>query len=130
MSFFDLGSTCKIKHGVPQGRILGPILFIIYINDICDINFDGISSTNTIVTYADGTCLLFSHKTWDGVYEKACSGFGKILKSLKHRNLLLNVDKTVFMPFFINKTEINYNTIAIHGCINDKICSTYNCIII
>lgn len=41
---------------------MGPIIFIIYINEICDINYDW-----SIVTYADDTSHLFSHKSWDGV---------------------------------------------------------------
>lgn len=119
------GNTYGIKSGVPQGSVLGPILFIIYINEICDINFDG-----SIVTYADDTCLLFSHKSWDGVYEKACRGFNQIINILNNRNLSLNVDKTVFMPFSINKTDCNFNTIAVHGCVNNKICNQENCKII
>jgi len=90
----------------------------IYINEICNINFDG-----SIVTYADDTCLLFSHKSWDGVYEKACRSFNQVIKILNNINLSLNVDKTVFMPFSINKTDCNFNTIAVHGCVNNKICT-------
>jgi len=119
------GNTYGIKNGVPQGSVLGPILFIIYINEICNINFDG-----SIVTYADDTCLLFSHKSWGGVYEKACRGFNQIINFLNNRNLSLNVDKTVFMPFSINKTDCNFNTIAVHGCVNNKMCSQENCKII
>lgn len=50
---------------------------------------------------------LYYILTRDVVYESACSGFSKILKSLNDRNLSLNVDKTVFMPYTINKTELN-----------------------
>lgn len=116
------GNTCVIKSGVPQGSVLGPILFIIYINDICEVNIDG-----SIITYADDTCLLFSHKTWDGVYEKAHQGFRQISNRLKDRNLILNVEKTVFMPFSIKKNDINYNNITIHDCDINKICDSQNC---
>jgi hypothetical protein len=110
-----------IKNGVPQGSVLGPILFIIYINEICNINFDG-----SIITYADDTCLLFSQKSWDGVYEKACRGFNQIINILNNINLSLNIDKTVFMLFSINKTDCKFNTISVHGCINNKICNQEN----
>ena len=46
----------KISCGVPQGSILGPLLFLIYVNDMsqaveCDLYL-----------YADDSCLLFQHK--------------------------------------------------------------------
>lgn len=63
-------------------------------------------------------------------YEKACIGFSQIIKSLNYINLSLNVDKTVFIPFFINKTDLNYNILAIHGCVKNKICTSENCKII
>jgi hypothetical protein len=93
-------SKYEIKNSVSQGSILGPILCIIYINEIYDIKIEG-----SIVTYAGNTCLLFSHKSWYWVYEKACRDFSLIIKSLNDRNLSINVDKTVFIPFSIYKTD-------------------------
>lgn len=63
------------------------------------------------------------------MYEKACRGFSQILPidSLSDSNLILNVEKTVFMPFTINKLVDNYDTISVHSCDSDKICNSQTC---
>ena len=49
--------THPIKCGVPQGSILGPLLFIIYVNDISNI-----SNVLFNIMYADDTSVLLSGK--------------------------------------------------------------------
>ena len=60
--------SLSITCGVPQGSLLGPLLFLLYVNDICSC-----SSKLKFCLFADDTNLLFSHKnlesTWDN-YER------------------------------------------------------------
>ena len=57
MSYNDvLSEAQQLKSGVPQGSILGPLLFVLFFNDITDV-----IETN-IVKYADDTVIYWADK--------------------------------------------------------------------
>lgn len=95
-----LSDECTLTYGTPQGSVLGPTLFLIYINDLCMLSLP----RGKIVAFADDTALLFSAGTWREVYTYAQSGFNMVSNWLKTNILTLNSDKTNFVNFRL-KTE-------------------------
>ena len=87
-------SPKPIKCGNPQGSILGPLLFLIYINDlpnVCDQSMPFL--------FADDTHLFSSGKDIEKLYEVAIEELNAIAEWLKMNRLYLNVKKTHYMVF-------------------------------
>ena len=51
----NISSLKQVEHGVPQGSILGPLLFLLFINDVSNV-----VKHCHLSLYADDTCLYFS----------------------------------------------------------------------
>ena len=95
LRYKDIASgDCDVKCGVPQGSVLGPLLFTIYINDIyraCD--------EATILLFADDTALLYSAPTHSDLQHKVNRSFPKICTWLKANMLTLSVPKTFYQVY-------------------------------
>lgn len=110
----SLSKTVTIKHGVPQGTVLGPLLFLLYINDLLYNEFHC-----KLLSYADDTIALFTDLHWDNLKHKTAAGLSKIKAWMDSNLLSVNFKKTSFMPFVSYQNHLpNYVTIKIHN---------YNC---
>lgn len=102
--------VADVTHGLPQGTVLAPMLFIIYINNINLIDAD-----LKIVSYADDTTLIINGKNWEDTFQKATVAMHNLKKWLDQYQLVLNSTKTKFIPFSINEIgQPNINQIIIH----------------
>ena len=106
-----------IKTGVPQGSVLGPLLFIVYINDIANA-----SNIFKCISYADDTTLtsilsLFGLNNTPHMYDNINTELDKISEWLKINKLSLNVDKTKFMLFHMPQKNIETPIIIIDNTV-------------
>ena len=83
-----------VKCGVPQGSILGPLLFTLYMNDIC-----GVSKLLFTLLYVDDTCVMLSGKDLNDLIAVLNVELISLCDWLKSNKLSLNTQKTFFMVF-------------------------------
>ena len=87
-------SLNDVKFGVPQGSVLGPLLFLIYINDF------SISVKNSMLHhFADDTNLLCINKSLKVLCKKVNFDLKGITDWLNANRISLNVNKTEFIIF-------------------------------
>ena len=98
----SIGNTISdvktLTCGVPQGSILGPLLFLLYINDI-----NKSSNLLKFLLFADDTCLSYSFKPNAKTETTINEELQKVTEWLVTNRLFLNVDKSNYLFFSLKK---------------------------
>ena len=98
----SLSDTKDVTLSVPQGSVLGPVLFNLYINDITNcsnlVNFN---------LYADDTVISFSHKNIEFLENRVNSELKHVTSWLQTNKLTLNINKTNYVLFSRKNGPIN-----------------------
>lgn len=96
----------ETKFGVPQGAVLGTLLFLIYINDI-----DKVLSQSKIMMFADDTLIYVSGRNQNECTNQITNELNKLSVWLKMNKLKLNASKTKYMVI----NGVNEGGITIDG---------------
>uniref|UniRef100_A0A8C6NXU7 Reverse transcriptase domain-containing protein n=1 Tax=Nothobranchius furzeri TaxID=105023 RepID=A0A8C6NXU7_NOTFU len=102
---------CEINCGVPQGSVLGPKLFILFINNLVNV-----SKTLGTILFADDTTLFYPGSNTEEVAKVINDELIKIKKWFDINRLTLNLNKTNFVLFHDKKNSgvsLEINGIAI-----------------
>jgi hypothetical protein len=100
----EQSSTSLLQTGVPQGSILGPLLFLLYVNELSNVNS---SSGFKFIQYADDTSIVCSDDTAEGVEIKNFLATNSLLQQISSLGLKVNESKSTLMRFSGNSSRVS-----------------------
>jgi hypothetical protein len=110
----------SVRTGVPQGSILGPLLFLIYINDI-----ENCSKILSFVLYADNANAFYSNSCLKTLASNIQNEMNELVQWLNANKLLISASKTKFV-IFKSKNKSQHQEIIVK--INNDIVEQVPCV--
>ena len=108
----SISTPCNITSGVPQGSILGPLMFLLFINDMPNC-----IKHSTVDMYADDTLIYVSHNNVDLIEKYLNEDLECLTKWLENNRMKANVNKTKVMLLGTpNRTsQVNHIKVVMNG---------------
>ena len=96
-----LSENRLVRCGVPQGTVLGPILFPIYVTELFNLPCKG-----NIISFADAAVVFYESQTWDTLKKIVKKAFKIIIDFFNKKLLTIDIEKTHYIPFSSLSTSL------------------------
>lgn len=107
----------NIRCGVPQGSNIGPLLFLIYVNDIENLNIRGHPRL-----FADDTAISYKGKGRAEILQNMSDDLHLITSYLENNLLALNLQKTKVMVFGDKQDQVTtHSTLIVNGVVIEEV---------
>lgn len=99
----------NVTYGTPQGSNLGPLLFLLYINDIFDLPLKG-----SIILFADDAVIYYSGYNINEMYANMQHDLNILFDWLYDNVLSINIKKTKYMVFHSDSKKVVLDNLGLH----------------
>ena len=119
-----VSDTVTLDKGIPQGSVLGPLFFSIFINDLPNA-----APLFSKIIYADDTSLVGSLETFDlektnnieVISHNITNEFSKIMNWIRVNKLKINIGKTKYMCFTTRQRTLEYPQIRVNNIYIERV---------
>lgn len=109
-------SIKQVHHGVPQESVLGPLLFLIYVNDMVRI-----SSKVKFLLFADDTTLFIQGSNIDEMVLTLDNELVQLSSWMKSNKLTINASKIFFMVTCVKNMSLDNASVKIDNCVLSRV---------
>ena len=109
-----------VNIGVPQGSTLGPLLFLLYVNDM-----ENSSAIIDFVLFADDTTIMYSCDDFNQLQSTLEAEGNKVIEWLKANKLVINLTKTQSMLFSFKRGNPNFSLNLENAIIEEQQVTTF-----
>ncbi|GBP43607.1 Probable RNA-directed DNA polymerase from transposon BS [Eumeta japonica] len=116
----ERSSGSAVNMGVPQGSVLGPFLFLVYINDLPHLVKNGPG----IVLFADDISLLFKVDIHQPAFDEVNSTISEIVEWFSINNLPFIERKTKLVKFYLSDSKLFNTNVMVKNEVLDMVDTT------